>query len=207
MKLVALCGFKGSGKNWTSHFIRKHYDFEILSFSDPIKDIMSSIFDLDRNIMIGSHLSDREKKENRNEFLSRICEKNLSVRDAMIIIGETLKEKFSENLWINIIEHRIRKNNFEKVVISDLRLKSEYEWIKRNHGKIVLVKKNRPEWFDIAKKAAFGDRESLEKMKEKNIHRTEFEWLSFDYDLEIHFSSTLEELENTIRNHEKFFCS
>lgn len=202
MKLVALCGFKGSGKDWIATNINKYYNYQIYRFSQPIKNTLISMFNINQEYLEGKNFESREIKEDKKGILYDIFEKEISIRDAMIFIGEGLKDYFGQDVWVRVIDYNLKKEKPSKVVIPDLRLKEEYNWVRKNNGKVIRVTKNIPYWYEDARLASLGNIESLERMNKLGISRTEYEWLSFDFDHEITFDSTLEELENKIKNSE-----
>jgi hypothetical protein len=58
MKVIAVSGFKGSGKDLlASHLVQK-YSFKRVSFADPLKDMVSDLFDIPRE-----YLDDPKLKE------------------------------------------------------------------------------------------------------------------------------------------------
>lgn len=58
MKIVAISGWKGSGKDTVANFLVRTYGFKRLSFADELKDMMASQYGIPR-----SHFDDRDYKE------------------------------------------------------------------------------------------------------------------------------------------------
>lgn len=56
--LIAISGFKGSGKDTLADFLVKTHDFKRISFADPLKDLVASNFGVSRK-----DLDDSNKKE------------------------------------------------------------------------------------------------------------------------------------------------
>lgn len=198
--LLAVCGFKGSGKDWVCSFFAKYHGFKIYKFSKPIKDIIKTMFPVTDDILEGRNQTERIKKEEKSEVIREILKKDFSCRDLMLIIGEDMKKSFGKDIWVNMLDYQLKIEKPEKAIISDLRLREEYEWLRRNNGKIIRVTKYIPEWIEYAKLASSGDHNGIKKMEELNIHRTEYEWISFPYIHEIKFNGSLEDLENQIKN-------
>ena len=58
MKIVALSGWKGSGKDMIADYLVKHHGFEKLSFASVLKDMTAIQYNIPRN-----HFDDRDLKE------------------------------------------------------------------------------------------------------------------------------------------------
>ena len=58
MKIVALSGWKGSGKDTLANYLVDRYGFKRLAFADPLKDMVSEEYGIPR-----SHLDDPAFKE------------------------------------------------------------------------------------------------------------------------------------------------
>ena len=56
--IIALSGFKGSGKDELASYLVKKYGFTRTSFADPLKDLVASEYEIDR-----ASLDDPERKE------------------------------------------------------------------------------------------------------------------------------------------------
>jgi len=49
--IVGIAGYKGSGKDTIGKVLVDHYDFEKMSFAQPIKDLVHDTFRIDKNIL------------------------------------------------------------------------------------------------------------------------------------------------------------
>lgn len=58
MNIVALSGWKGSGKDLIADFLVQNYGFKRVAFADPLKDTVANQFSIDRK-----SIDDRELKE------------------------------------------------------------------------------------------------------------------------------------------------
>ena len=48
MKVIAISGWKGSGKDTVAGYLIQHHDFVRVSFADPLKDLVASEYGIDR---------------------------------------------------------------------------------------------------------------------------------------------------------------
>jgi len=126
--IIGLTGLKQSGKDTVAKYIHTEYsDFIILSFAEPIKDMI-------RILGVGEEFISH-KKENNISFL------NTSYRHLAQTLGtEWGRNLINENIWINVLHHKI--NSYEKTknfIISDVRFNNEAKFIKNNGGIIIQV--------------------------------------------------------------------
>lgn len=114
-KIIAIVGKKGSGKDTIGNIIKElDPEFQQYSFAMPIKKVITDVFGVP-----DSQLEDRVGKETPIEKWY-----NKSPRDLMKDVGDAFKEKINKNIWIDILFDTIKDK--EKVVITDLRFKNEY---------------------------------------------------------------------------------
>ena len=121
----------------------------------------------------------------------------------MQLIGtEVLRNHFSQDIWLNSLEYRIRRNNETNcVVISDARFRNELDLIKSMGGVIIWVQRGElPEWFDTAK-TAYNNAISRKIMETKyrDVHESEWNWAGYPVDFTIKNDGTLEELQDKVQ--------
>ncbi len=124
--LIGLCGDPGSGKDTVAKILRDKYKFMNLSFAERGKKIINEIFDLDSDQLWGN------KKEIIDERY------NKTPRQIMQIIIHGFR-KVNEDVWINYIRKEMKNYYFNLFVISDVRMKNEFKFIKENNGIIIKV--------------------------------------------------------------------
>jgi hypothetical protein len=54
-----------------------------------------------------------------------------------------VRRKLNDNVWIEALEKRMHSNKI--VIISDVRFKNEFNWIKQQGGKIIFVNRTLPD--------------------------------------------------------------
>lgn len=194
---IALCGFEGSGKDTIAGIMRYNYSFQKLSFGSALKDVLSSIFGWNREMLEGLTTEDRAKREIADEWWSReLGIPNFSPRIAMQLIGTQLfRDKFDPNIWTNIIKRKI--DYFENIVITDARFPNEIKMLKEKGFKLFYVDRNTPEWFTDYKNGKECEEADL-------LHESQKMWIREEFDGIINNNGSIEELEINI--HELFYC-
>jgi len=147
--IIALCGYKGSGKDTIANYLVEKYNYKHYKISDKLKEIIKILFDLSDNDL-------EEKKEKVNDKW------NTTPRRLMQFIGtdmfqyklQELLPNINRDFWIKSLftkdlMNKINNENY-KIVISDLRFLHEYEIISNLYVSysILKVKNNRIEQND-----------------------------------------------------------
>lgn len=177
MKIIAIKGFKGSGKNTVADYLVEKYGFNIYSFADPLKKGLVEIFGFTYDEMWGN------KKEEINKFWG------ISGRDVLQKMGTEvfqfeIPKLFPElrdigrNFWLKRFELWLNQTNHEKIVIPDLRFFHEYE----------MLTKYETEIWDVT-------RDDIDK---NDLHESEQAQLNIPYDVKIYNIGTIEKLYNQI---------
>lgn len=133
--LIALCGFKGCGKDFVAKYIHDTYMFEHLKISTKLKEITKLLFELD----------DSHVEGNKKECI--VDKWNITPRQMMQFLGtEMFQYKIQELLpssgryfWIQSFVHSMK--NKKNIVVSDLRFLHEYDYMKKHlqtHNLIVI---------------------------------------------------------------------
>jgi len=199
-KIVGIIGFIGSGKDTVANrFVQQGCIKD--SFAAPLKDLVSSIFGWNRNLLEGDSIESRDFRETPDVFWSRKLDiPHFTPRLALQLLGtDVMRDHFDKNIWLNSLEYRLRTrtNTAQCTVISDARFKNELELIKKMNGIVIWVQRGElPEWYQTAADANLGNVVSEKKMntKYKDVHRSEWDWVGGPVDYVIHNNSTLEDL-------------
>lgn len=213
-KLIAICGFKGSGKDTIGNFFVLN-GYIKKSFADPLKDIVSSLFGWERSLLQGdtnesriwreqpdiwweAQLNWRSKENPYNQLHPRF-----TPRVALQIFGTNiLRDEFNDNIWILRFRKELSKLKNENIVLTDVRFINELEEIRNNNGVIIRVKRgDDPSWFDLAK-SVNNNTASLLEISEFNslgIHPSETNWIGYNYDYEIDNDGNLIDLTNKLQ--------
>ena len=106
---------------------------------------------------------------------------------------DIFRENFHSDIWKLVIERKLIENRDRNIVITDCRFVNEMNLIKKYGGKIICVHRNKPDWFDD-----YRDYKIKYAYIEKNIHKSELEWIRYRYDYEILNDGGIEDLDKKI---------
>ena len=200
MNTIGILGNIGSGKNTVAQYLATKGCIPT-SFAGPIKDLCTSVFGWDRELLEGETDESREFRESIDLYWSKKLNiSNFTPRLALQLIGtDVMRNHFDPNIWLNSLEYRVKKlhNQNECVVISDCRFRNELDLIRRVGGTTILVQRDeKPVWYDIALAANNGDAVAKHIMSRdfSDVHQSEYDWIGCDIDFTVNNNGTLEEL-------------
>ena len=138
--ILALTGYKGSGKNETANILRDYnVDFFEYSFANPLKEICKIIFGFTDEDYLP------ENKDKKGKY-------GISPREAWISFGDDYIKKYlcntyseykeivGNNFWVKKFEEVMQQTDENKlVIITDLRFPQELEAIQKFKHKVVLI--------------------------------------------------------------------
>ena len=200
MNTIGILGNIGSGKNTVAQYLATKGCIPT-SFAGPIKDLCTSVFGWDRDLLEGETDESREFRESIDLYWSKKLKiSNFTPRLALQLIGtDVMRNHFDPNIWLNSLEYRVKKlhNQNQCVVISDCRFRNELDLIRRVGGTTILVQRDeKPVWYDIALAANNGDAVAKHIMSRdfSDVHQSEYDWIGCDIDFTVNNNGTLEEL-------------
>lgn len=154
MHLIALVGFKGSGKDTAGRFLVDNYGFQSFSFAESLKDSLSSIFCWERSLIEGDTAESREWRETIDPWWAKKLEiPHFTPRWAMQNIGtDVFRKHFNTDIWTLNIERKLSLLPTDsKVVLCDGRFPNEIALGRKFGGKVVRVKRGpEPDWWNTA---------------------------------------------------------
>lgn len=128
MSLIALIGYKQSGKNTVADIINKYYPYyDQTSFAAPIKEILSKVYDVS--------IDDLNNEEFRSKPHPKLNGKTF--RYAMQFIGTESFRKLYENTWLDYLERYIEGKR--DIIVTDLRFFNEAKLIRKLKGYIIGI--------------------------------------------------------------------
>ena len=203
--IIGICGFIGSGKDTVANMFVERGCVQD-SFAAPLKDVCASVFGWQREMLEGDTVESRDFRETPDVFWTRkLGVPNFTPRLALQLLGtEVLRNHFNENIWLNSLEYRIRKQLTDApcTVISDARFRNELNLIKEMGGVIIWVQRGElPEWFETAKTAHENviSRRIMET-KYRDVHESEWNWAGYPADYIVNNNGTLEELAKQVED-------
>ena len=203
--IIGICGFIGSGKDTVANMFVERGCVQD-SFAAPLKDVCASVFGWRREMLEGDTVESRDFRETPDVFWTRkLGVPNFTPRLALQLLGtEVLRNHFNENIWLNSLEYRIRKQLTDApcTVISDARFRNELDLIKEMGGVIIWVQRGElPEWFETAKTAHENVvSRKIMQTKYRDIHESEWNWAGYPVDYIIYNNGTLEDLAKQVED-------
>jgi len=179
-KIIAVCGYKRSGKDTIAKYLNKKYNYKHLKITYKLKECLKLLFDL------RDHELETDKKEKINKKW------NVTPRKLMQFIGtEIFQYKIQEILpdidkkfWIktfltdSLVNNLRNKKDFH-IVISDIRFLHEYEELKKLNIPISVIK-------------VTNDNIMIDSNEE--LHISEREFIKIPYDKEILNNSSFDDM-------------
>jgi hypothetical protein len=184
--IIAICGLQGSGKDTLGSFLIKNYGFTKLSFAGILKDVVSILFNWNRDLLEGSTKESREWREKIDNWWSeKLNIPNLTPRWVLQNIGTNVfRDHFHQDIWVKALERQLFK--YDRVIITDCRFSNEYEMLKNQNANIIKIVRDEPDWF---KNYIYNSIEPVD------IHKSEYIWANFKFDYVINNCGTLNDLE------------
>lgn len=207
MKIVGILGFKGAGKDTAAQALIDD-GYVKFAFADALKDVLSSMFDWPRNMLVGDTRESREWREQVDQWWSKeLSIPNFTPRMAMTLIGtDIIRANFSDNIWISNVERRILNSGHDKVVITDCRYANETALVQRFGGKLIRVKKGpEPDFWNTSVRINSEDEvvsvgaKTIMETKYSHIHSSEWAWNHIEVDALIENDKTIADLQAAIR--------
>lgn len=192
--ILGIVGFIGAGKGTVGDLLEQR-GFKKDSFAAPLKDAVSCIFNWPREMLEGDTEVSRNWRETPDTFWSEKFGKPFSPRLALQLMGtEAGRNIFHKDIWVISMFNRVKNRN---IVITDVRFKNEIEYIQKNGGYVVRVKRGpEPYWYNDALLAYKGLAKISSSMAQ--IHPSEWDWIGCNFDYVIENDGDIQDLDNKI---------
>jgi len=176
--LIGVVGLIGSGKDTVSKRLEEKHGFRRDSFAKSLKDAVSAMFNWDREMLEGNGDDSRQWREQPDQFWSKKFGKTVTPRWVLQHFGtEVMRQHMHDAIWIDSC---LSRYDGRPTVISDTRFQNELKTIKENKGQIILVKR--------------GELPTREQMQDKGAHKSEWDWMGWNFDHVIDNDGTKEDL-------------
>ena len=176
--LIGVVGLIGSGKDTVSKRLEQKHGFRRDSFAKSLKDAVSAMFNWDREMLEGNGDDSRQWREQPDEFWSKKFGKTVTPRWVLQHFGtEVMRQHMHDAIWIDSC---LSRYDGKPTVISDTRFQNELKTIKENSGQIILVKR--------------GELPTRQAMQEKGAHKSEWDWMGWNFDHVIDNDGSKEDL-------------
>ena len=180
--LIGVVGLIGSGKGTVADRLEEKHGFRKDSFAKSLKDAVSCMFNWDREMLEGKTESSRYWREQPDKFWSEKFGKSVTPRWVLQHFGtEVMRQNMHDAIWIDSC---LMRYNGTPTVIADTRFQNELKMIKKSGGILILVKR--------------GELPSREEMEAKGAHKSEWDWMGWNFDFVIDNNGTKEELSKKV---------
>lgn len=161
--IILIAGKKRSGKNYTAEILqnlllRKGISCETFSFAEPLKDIVAKTF-----LISQSELEDYKNNPNRYKIMLKDNEGSNSriltdFRQVLNDLGTPImKSYFGDNIWVNLIENKIKKSQSNVIIIPDFRFPIEKLQMKDTKVHTIRVNREGLEPSDLVSENSLND--------------------------------------------------
>lgn len=141
-KVIAICGLKRSGKDTIADYLCNHHGYVKVKIASPLKDGLKCMFgftDVQLETDMKDVVDERWGVEPRKIM-------QLMGTEVMQYQIQSLCPGLGRSFWIKrLVEEHIKTASHEKIVISDLRFKHEYDMLKEHNVVFLRVEReNQP---------------------------------------------------------------
>lgn len=182
-RLIAITGKKFNGKTSVANILNKTYNYNIVSFAEPLKNACKEIFQFSEDQVNGNlkESIDTHWKKTPREILQFIGTELF--RDRLYYCLPWIKQ----DIWIEVLNKKLmsawENDKNAKFVITDLRFINEELFVRNHNAIIVKVHRNKP----------------ISSIYKNHNSEIEMNYINADIDIYNNFE-TLDELEVHIYN-------
>jgi dephospho-CoA kinase len=178
IRKLAICGRARSGKDTVANYLEETFAFTKFAFADDMKHLLHKLF---------PHISDQPKPRRAYQVFGEGL-RNLDLPGADHVWIDACMRKVNAHIWW----HSEVDNRGANVVITDLRMQLELDYLRKNGFTIIRV--TAPDEGRIARAIAAGDDFTVHDL----THETELAIDSFTVDYEIHNDGSIDDLKRKI---------
>ena len=153
--LIGVCGLIGSGKDTVAGILKEQFGFEKDAFAGTLKDVTSSLFAWDREVLEGATPENRKKREVVDEWWTEKFGYPVTMRNILQKVGtEVVRNNLHNDMWVLSLERRVmpKLENGKHIVITDARFPNELAAIARLGGEIIEIHRGPPpDWYNRAR--------------------------------------------------------
>lgn len=132
-KFILINGKKRSGKDYfaaelQNELLKHNFSSKIMSFADPIKDIISTTLDISKEDLEKYKNDDNSYGLAVQSYQSGIIEEGnvINFRGILQRFGtEAMKQWFGEDVWVKLLKQQAEKLNYDYIIVPDFRFLCE----------------------------------------------------------------------------------
>lgn len=152
MKIIALSGLQGAGKDTAAAYLIEKYGYTKVSFSAALKDMVARVFHMDREMLEGVTPEARAAREEVDSWWSDKLGREVSPRDILIEIAtDVMRNQFDPRIWMLSVQRQLELMPADSnLVFTDARFFNELGLVKSMGGKSFGIYRKLPKWLDEA---------------------------------------------------------
>ena len=136
LKIIALTGPKGSGKDTVARMIAEQYDnVSMIAFADPIKKVINDLFELDPK---NNDQYDAFKRTHLSYQLPGFFSHTIIGRTLVREIG-MLMRGYDEDQFNEYVVDRINSEEANIYIVTDVRFENEFQLMRDMGAKIIQI--------------------------------------------------------------------
>jgi hypothetical protein len=209
-RVIALCGFEGSGKNMVADYMVAHHGFIQRSFAYNLKKAVAAIFCWDIELLEGITQESRVWREQVDNYWSdKLNIPSLTPRKVLQIVGtDIFREHFNTDIWLHSLFRQIQLDVAagNRVVITDCRFPNEIKGLKSIDCLLCRVTREAatPNWLSSYEQFCLSHHSCSEELpllfyKETGIHPAETSLALYNnYDVVLDNNLSIDNLEREI---------
>lgn len=199
--IIGISGNIGSGKGAASEYLQSKYNFKPMSFADPLKDVVSSIFSWPKELLQGKTEDSRKWREEVDVYWSKKLNiPNLTPRYVLQKIGtELFRDQFHSDIWEASLEKRINDIT-GNIVIDDCRFSNEFKMLRNKNSILIRINRGKnPVWYNTAIMDLKYKTNNMKKLYPP-VHISEWGWILEKFDYTIANDGSKKELYHVLDN-------
>lgn len=209
-KIIAICGWQGTGKDTIADYLVNFHEFRRDSFASTLKDAVSAVFGWDRELLEGRTKESRTWREEVDVWwANKLGMSTLTPRWVLQYWGtEVCRRGFHNDIWVASLENKLRTSK-DDIVISDCRFPNEIATVRAAGGSVLWVQRGKlPEWYACAlqenttpedEQYILYDHDKTMAQQYPNIHASEWAWIGTEFDHIIDNNGSIDELYNQVK--------
>lgn len=205
-KIIAIAGFKGSGKDTVGDLLKTYHGFQTTSFAKPLKQALCVMFGWDTIMLEGQTQDSRAWREQPDAYWSEKFKRTITPRMIMQEFGtEIVRGQMLDQFWIASTQKEITTRPNTNIVVTDARFVNELNMIKSLGGVTVRIKRGHdPHWFktmeSINSQSAWVKKLRLMLNPTlRKIHSSERDWIGYKFDFVIDNDSDIHDLHKQVK--------
>lgn len=178
---ILITGLKGAGKDTAGKFFTDK-GYVKVSFADKLKDVVSTIFGWERQLLEGDTEYSRQFRETSDGWWAKkLGRDTFTPRDALVEVGtDVFRQHFHDSIWVSALLRSLKTT--QRYVFTDVRYINEITLIQDYFGKsnvstIRVERSPEPEWAYQLRTGAIT--------KPKGVHLSEYALVRYDMDCTI----------------------